>query len=239
MTKSRIYPAMLMFLCLLIPFLFFNENEKSEALRFYESFVEPSELSTDENGIIYFHAKLDEPLRAYSLKYADRLEFDPSTRVSFKEIVVPPQNPYGTIVFSAPGGPKTEQFNAYSYNLLKYLDGAWYVVSYGSVGYDSFFGANVGMYKTYDYLGFLGHEIGYLFYSLPSGNYYLYISTSRPTESDGELIGHGAAMIEIELTKDPSEPMKRFAVTSTLPQSALPEYSVKVLGETLHHDPYA
>lgn len=229
----------LLFLCILSVLPLWARAQKYEALTFFESFVAPSELVPDENGFVQFRCS---PIFAENLglklKYADKLEFDQNRRVSIDDIGV---NQEGVMWFQASAAPSIEMFSLlYGCCLLKYMDGVWYQVSVCSYSLDppSCWPGHA-VIVPYAPFVFLYYQHDLPFYTLPSGKYYLFIPTTLPTKSNGTTTGHGAAMIEIELEKLDG-PSKRFdAGSSVYINGAYPKYSVTVLGETLHHDPYA
>lgn len=242
---SRLYLAALLFLCTLIPYLLLGNEQKSEALRFFESFVAPSELVTDEYGLVQFRYDSSFPQDSgLKLKYADSLEFDPYKKVSIDNITMYPQG----VQFDATADSNSVPFYLETgCLLLKYMDGIWYQISTCSYGLDPpIFSPNFSTTVTYAPFIFLYFYHQIPFYTLPSGKYFLFISTSLPTEADGKTTGHGAAMVEIDLVNLDGE-TKRFTKIPIIysngdPQvdtEAFPQYSVTVVGETLHHDPYA
>ncbi len=241
---SRLYWAALLLICTLIPFLFFGKLQKSEALRFFESFVDPSELVIDKSGLVRFREKESFPKgEGLPLKYADQLEFKSYKKLSIDNITI---NPHGEMLIDVIVDPKSAMFYTEGgYRLLKFMDGVWYEISQQDHGLERpQFSPNSTTQLRYCMLIFLRIHHGQ-FYTLPSGHYYLFISTTAPTEDAGIITGHGAAMIEIELVNLDGE-TKRFTEVpkiDTYPYSvdmdAFPKYSVKVLGETLYHDPYA
>lgn len=245
---SRLYLAALLFLCTLIPYLLLGNEQKSEALRFFESFVDPSDLSIDENGSVYFHCKTTPPQTRLALKYADQLEFDPNKSLSIDNITIDPQDPHGIMWFEATLDPSSAAFYPeHGCRLLKHLDGVWYQISTESYGLDPpWFLPGFTTPLNYYPFTFFSYEYGRIYYTLPSGKYYLYIPAALPTESEGKITGHGAGMVEIKLRNLDRE-TKRFTERQTIyinghPQTdpeAFPKYTVTVLGETLHHDPYA
>ena len=250
---SRLYWAALLLICTVIPFLFFGKLQKSEALRFFESFVDPSELVVDENGLVQYSYSYNYSFPqgvGFELKYADRLEFDPNKKVSIDNIT---NHPVG-FQFDATASPNSILFFPEAgCLLLKYMDGVWYQTSICSYTVDPpYFHPGLTTPVLYfpsvflDYAGFYHDLSPAPYYTLPSGRYYLFITTSRPTEETGEIIGHGSAMLEIELVNLDGE-IKRFIRRPKIyidgnartDVDAFPKYSVKVLGETLYHDPYA
>lgn len=227
-----------MVICALIPFRAFYMGGKPEALMFYNTFLNSSGLSTDADGNVYFHSYLYKPQVSYPLKYADRLEFDPNKRITFDAILIDPKDTVDRVWFKASGAPNSEPFTANRYMLLKRLDEVWYEVygvNSGGQVQDAYFRPNKSLYQSC-HLVSQARLRDYKSHTLPSGRYYLYIETDYPTESNGQKTGYGAAMIEIELTNLDGE-TPRF--TGTVAQEDFPKYSVRVLGETLHHDPYA
>lgn len=238
----------LLFLCILSLLPIWDKEQKSEALRFFESFVDPSELSTDENGTVYFHGALNNPNTKLNLKYADQLEFDLNKSLSISNITIDLQDPHGAMWFEATPIQSSVAFKpAHGWCLLKYLDGVWYKISAYSYGLDppTFLSGATTFLCHYPFT-FLYCEYGLIFYTLPGGSYYLYIPAALPTESEEQIIGHGAAMVEIELKKL-DRATARFTEVPIIyingdPQidpDAFPKYSVTVIGETLYHDPYA
>ncbi len=235
---SRLYWAALLIICTLIPFLLFDKLQKSEALRFFESFVEPSELVFDENGFVQFRysPKFAENL-GLKLKYADKLEFDQNRRVSIDDLGV---NEEGVMWIQASAAPNTEKFSLkQGCRLLKHMAGVWYQVSscLYSLEPPTFWPGRTKIVPYAPFI-FLYYVYDKPFYTLPSGNYYLFIPASLQTESGGKETGYGAAMIEIELKNLDGAP-KRFDAGEFFINDVYPKYSVKIIGETLYHDPYA
>ena len=219
-------------------------GQKSEALQFFESFVDSSELSMLDNGEIYFHCVPASPEIRMLLKFANRLEFDPHKKISIDNITLDHQ---GRMVIYTTTALDSEVFFPVSGSmLLKYFDGAWYKISICGYSLDPpLFAPNCPASISYWPIIFASDLNGFTFYSLPSGRYYLYIPAADTTESEGQITGHGAAMIEIELVNLDGETKRftEFPTIDTYPYTvdvdAFPKYSVTVLGETLYHDPYA
>lgn len=228
----------LLFLCILSVLPLWARAQKYEALTFFESFVDPSELVPDENGFVQFRCS---PIFAENLglklKYADKLEFDQSQRLSIDNLTIYED---GVMWIQASAAPSIEMFYlSHGCRLLKHMDGVWYQVSVCSYSLEPpTFWPGHTTFVHYVPFVFLYYRYDQPFYMLPSGKYYLYIPATLPTESNGITTGHGAAMIEIELKNLDGAP-KRFDAGEFFINDIYPKYSVKVVGDTLHHDPYA